>query len=98
MKNILTIAILAAVGWYAYTKYQDTSHRAIAESYTSEPKRGPERGSSGASPAQFTCDGREHCSQMTSCAEASYFVQHCPNTKMDGDNDGIPCESQWCGR
>ena len=49
------------------------------------------------SPASsFTCDGRKHCSQMTSCAEATYFVQHCPNTKMDGNNDGIPCEQQWC--
>jgi len=41
----------------------------------------------------FSCDGRQHCSQMTSRAEAKYFIQHCPNTKMDGDNDGIPCEN-----
>jgi cold shock CspA family protein len=44
----------------------------------------------------FHCDGRTYCSQMTSCAEATYFLKHCPNTKMDGDHDGIPCESQWC--
>ena len=44
----------------------------------------------------FSCDGRKHCSQMTSCSEATYFIQHCPNTKMDGNNDGIPCEKQWC--
>ncbi len=44
----------------------------------------------------FECDGRQHCSQMTSCAEAKYFIQHCPNTKMDGDRDGVPCERQWC--
>ncbi len=43
------------------------------------------------------CDGREYCSQMNSCEEAKYFINHCPNTKMDGDGDGIPCESQWCG-
>jgi cold shock CspA family protein len=42
--------------------------------------------------SQFSCDGRQHCSQMTSRAEAVYFINHCPNTKMDGDNDGIPCE------
>ena len=46
--------------------------------------------------ASFSCDSRKHCSQMTSCAEATYFIQHCPNTKMDGNNDGIPCEKQWC--
>lgn len=46
--------------------------------------------------ASFSCDGRKHCSQMTSCAEATYFLQNCSNTKMDGNNDGIPCEKQWC--
>lgn len=46
--------------------------------------------------ARFSCDSRKHCSQMTSCAEASYFLAHCPGVKMDGDGDGIPCEDQWC--
>lgn len=45
----------------------------------------------------FQCDGRTRCSQMTSCAEATYFLSHCPSTEMDGDHDGIPCEDQWCG-
>lgn len=48
------------------------------------------------SASSYSCDGRTHCSQMRSCAEATYFIQHCPNTKMDGDRDGIPCENQWC--
>lgn len=47
-------------------------------------------------PASFTCDGRTMCSQMTSCAEARLFLKHCPNTKMDGNRDGEPCEQQWC--
>lgn len=47
---------------------------------------------------QYRCDGRVHCSQMTSCAEATFFLRNCPGTKMDGDNDGVPCEGQWCGR
>lgn len=50
-----------------------------------------------ASPS-FRCDGRLHCSQMTSCEEAHYFLAHCPGVKMDGNNDGVPCEQQWCGR
>lgn len=45
---------------------------------------------------KFVCDGRKHCSQMTSCAEAKYFLNHCPMVEMDGDHDGIPCEMQWC--
>jgi hypothetical protein len=44
---------------------------------------------------KLKCDGRQHCSQMKSYAEAKYFIEHCPNTKMDGDNDGIPCERQF---
>jgi hypothetical protein len=43
------------------------------------------------------CDGRRHCSQMTSCAEAQFYLHHCPGTEMDGDHDGIPCENQFCG-
>jgi cold shock CspA family protein len=42
------------------------------------------------------CDGRTHCSQMTSCAEAKYFLQNCPGVEMDGNHDGTPCEKQWC--
>lgn len=41
----------------------------------------------------FSCDGRQHCSQMNSRAEAEFFIRNCPNTKMDGDRDGIPCEN-----
>jgi endonuclease YncB( thermonuclease family) len=44
------------------------------------------------------CDGRTHCSQMSSCEEATWFLKNCPGTKMDGDNDGVPCETQWCRR
>jgi hypothetical protein len=44
----------------------------------------------------FRCDGRTHCAQMRSCAEATYFLTHCPGVAMDGNGDGIPCERQWC--
>lgn len=43
--------------------------------------------------SSFKCDGRQYCSQMNSRAEAEYFVKNCPNTKMDGDQDGVPCEN-----
>ena len=46
-------------------------------------------------PPNYECDGRQHCSQMSSYEEAKYFIENCPNTKMDGDNDGIPCERQF---
>ncbi|WP_347907504.1 excalibur calcium-binding domain-containing protein [Pseudomonas grandcourensis] len=46
--------------------------------------------------APVKCDGRKYCSQMTSCAEATNFLQNCPGMEMDGDYDGVPCEKQWC--
>jgi len=51
-----------------------------------------------ATSSSFKCDGRQHCSQMSSCEEAKYFLAHCPGAKMDGDKNGIPCEKQWCSR
>jgi Excalibur calcium-binding domain len=48
--------------------------------------------------SSFSCDGRKRCTQMKSCAEAKYFLANCPGVKMDGDNDGIPCEEQWCSQ
>jgi hypothetical protein len=44
---------------------------------------------------QFRCDGRQHCTEMSSKAEAQFFLEHCPDTKMDGDNDGEACEQQF---
>jgi micrococcal nuclease len=44
------------------------------------------------------CDGRRYCSQMSSCEEATWFLKNCPGTKMDGNNDGVPCETQWCNK
>ncbi|KIM12869.1 MAG: hypothetical protein KU38_03500 [Sulfurovum sp. FS08-3] len=45
---------------------------------------------------KFRCEGKVWCSQMSSCQEATFYIQNCPNTKMDGDGDGIPCRKQWC--
>lgn len=47
--------------------------------------------------SSYRCDGRKHCSQMRSCDEATFFLRNCPGVEMDGNNDGVPCERQWCG-
>jgi cold shock CspA family protein len=47
-------------------------------------------------PGHYNCDGRTRCPEMTSCAEATFFLRNCPNVQMDGDHDGVPCEQQWC--
>lgn len=45
---------------------------------------------------QFQCEGKQHCSEMSSCEEAEFYLEQCPNVLIDGDRDGIPCERQLC--
>jgi len=44
----------------------------------------------------FSCQGKQHCSQMNSCKEAKFYLKNCPSVKIDGDRDGVPCERQLC--
>ncbi len=45
---------------------------------------------------RYKCSGKIYCSEMTSCAEAKFYLRNCPGTKLDGNYDGVPCEKQWC--
>jgi hypothetical protein len=45
---------------------------------------------------EFQCSGKTRCTQMRSCEEATFYLKNCPNTTMDRDHDGIPCEDHWC--
>ena len=97
MKNLIVVLLLAALGWYGYGKYQDklSVQRAVAAELKSPDSKRADQPLAPTT-ASFTCDGRTHCSHMTSCAEATFFLKNCPGTKMDGNHDGIPCEKQWC--
>ena len=87
--GLTTLLAIAGLGAYGYSQY--ARHAARAAVSVSDIPLAHAPPSSG-----YVCDGRTRCSQMTSCAEATYFIQNCPNTQMDGDGDGVPCESQWC--
>ena len=93
--RLILIALLAFGAWKGYEHYQakrlSAMERAAPPALNSSSKPGPSP-----SAANFSCDGRKYCSQMTSCAEATYFLKNCPGVKMDGNNDGVPCEQQWC--
>jgi hypothetical protein len=97
VKNLLAFIVIAALAWFAYGKFKSMSEAARYEGVSAvAADQLSNKATTPASPGQFACDGRTHCSQMHSCAEATYFIKHCPNTKMDGNNDGVPCEQQWC--
>lgn len=96
MRNVIALLIVAVLAWQGYQHSRARSAAfAFSDSTTSVSKPGvvaPRRS------ASFKCDGRIYCSQMTSCEEATFFLGNCPGVKMDGNNDGVPCEQQWCGR
>lgn len=99
MGGALLIVVLLAVGKWGYREFQQRQHRHQLEMMPAQPVSAPvEEAPSSRAPANssFRCDGRTHCSQMTSCAEATWFINHCPGTQMDGNRDGVPCEQQWC--
>jgi cold shock CspA family protein len=89
--TLLSLLALGAAGWYGYGRLA-SKHAAYPEPVPHAVQARPL-----VSGQTFSCDGRTRCSQMTSCAEATYFLKQCPGTRMDGDGDGEPCESQWCG-
>jgi hypothetical protein len=43
------------------------------------------------------CGTKRYCGEMGSCAEASYHFRTCGLRRLDGDRDGIPCET-LCGK
>ena len=40
-----------------------------------------------------TCGAKRTCKEMVGCAEAQFYLLECGVTRLDGDGDGIPCES-----
>ncbi|MGN6229223.1 MAG: cold shock domain-containing protein [Dyella sp.] len=88
--SLVTLLLLIAVGWYGYQQFSG-NHEPPAI-----PRPHAARSVEPATASPFRCDGRTRCPQMNSCAEATFFLKQCPGTQMDGDGDGVPCESQWC--
>ena len=92
------IPLLLVVGLFSlYSRFSTDSVVPLPVSSFIGDEGSASRSTPQTSALSYQCDGREYCSQMTSCEEATWFLQNCPNTKMDGEGDGVPCERQWCG-
>lgn len=74
-------------GWYGWTHYQPQIKEKLGLAPPPKVR---------VLDAQFKCDERVYCSQMTSCEEARYFIRYCDRTKFDRDWGGVDCEKQWC--
>lgn len=91
----VAMALLVVAGVYGYAQYSKRVSVYVpadaGESLVRPAAQSPQPALS-----NYRCDGRQHCSQMTSCAEATFFLKNCPGVQMDGNHDGVPCEQQWC--
>ncbi|MGZ4968528.1 MAG: excalibur calcium-binding domain-containing protein [Methylobacter sp.] len=87
MKKILLIAIVIAAFIYSKVSkvktFFDQADILKVEALLEKPRE------------QFQCQGKVWCSEMSSYEEALLYLRNCPDTKMDGDSDGIPCEQQF---
>lgn len=86
-RRVIPLLIVVGLGVYGYGEYSRRNAPLSASSIRPEIQEAS---------SNYRCDGRTHCSQMTSCAEATFFLRNCPNVQMDGNHDGVPCEQQWC--
>ena len=90
--RVAGVALAVAIGVLGFSEYSQKASRRSGAPPAPLPAAPADRSSTPA----FHCDGRTRCTQMSSCAEARYFLANCPGAEMDGDHDGIPCEQQWC--
>ncbi|MDC1287539.1 thermonuclease family protein [Gammaproteobacteria bacterium] len=56
-------------------------------------RRGQRSPSTSKAEVDTQCGSKRYCREMTSCAEATFYLRQCGRSSMDGDGDGVPCES-----
>ena len=84
VKGIVIFAVLVFL-WLGYSSYDKKNTEEFSFPDFEEP-----------SSFNFECLGKVSCSEMSSCEEAKYYMLNCPNTQLDPDKDGIPCEKSVC--
>jgi hypothetical protein len=69
-------------------------HRAPRAAQPASPPQRLRPAPSGGS--KHSCGEKSTCGQMASCEEAMFYLRQCGLRRLDGDRDGVPCES-LCG-
>lgn len=93
-RRLMGIVVIVVLGYLVYQKYLEWKTAQTVTSSEVQPVLSQAK-MNNEMQQNFKCDGRQHCSQMRSYEEAVFFIRNCPDTKMDGDGDGDPCESQF---
>jgi hypothetical protein len=88
MKRLAILVFAALVAWQLYGQWRAGAFASLTPKVDAPAAR--------AVPTEFSCDRRTHCAQMTSCAEAKYFLKHCRDADLEVDASGVPCSRRWC--
>ncbi len=95
--GLIGLALAIGVLFAGYQVYSKTAFNSSVSAIIDEGIESIDAPSRQPAVNQFKCEGKTRCSQMTSCDEAMFYLNHCPGSVTDGDGDGRPCEDQWCG-
>lgn len=90
LQPIISVLVVAGIGYLGWQEFTARTRRV-------DPPSASGSAMQLSTPVQFQCQGKIHCSEMTSCEEAKFYLRNCPGVTIDGDRDGIPCEGQLCG-
>ena len=95
--NYLMIAEGYAYEYTFITSYKYQQQFREAEESAKKAKKGLWAENACPEPTQvsqtFFCGNKTKCSEMQTCAEARFYINDCGLSRLDGDNDGIPCEN-----
>ena len=70
---------------WRHAKQGSSEGRASVSTHKEPPRQSNGQG--------FTCGGKKTCGQMLSCEEARFYMEQCGLSYLDGNKDGVPCES-----
>ena len=99
LPKVIGLILLLSLGAFGYSQYQK---RVSKYSTDVPPLSAPAEVNARTQPepGSFRCDGRTHCSQMTSCTEAKYFLRNCQGrrwmaitTECPVSNSGVQAHS-----
>ena len=67
--------------------------RKLGRSLNSEFTSRKQQSAQGSASVTAGSCGKRLCGQMSNCADAMFHLQQCGISSLDGDGDGVPCES-----
>ena len=88
-KNILTTPIKSVM------KTTVTKYCSLTAIYIQRPYKQIKTSGTSGTAGGFICSDKTTCGQMGNYSEARFYLNTCGIIRLDGDKDGIPCETPY---